>query len=34
VGDNEPAYVEIRLPVDAAITTDVIKIEFRCPPSV
>ena len=33
LNDDEPAYIEIRLPLGAAISSDVIKIEFRCPPT-
>jgi hypothetical protein len=29
--DDETAYVEIRLPLGASISTDVVKIEFTCP---
>ena len=32
--DDEPAFIEIRLPLGAPIATDIVKIEFRCPPSL
>src|ERR1700683_74347 len=31
LSDDETAFVEIRLPLGAPISTDIIKIEFRCP---
>jgi hypothetical protein len=33
LNDDEPALIEIRLPLGAAIYTDAIKIELRCPPT-
>jgi hypothetical protein len=32
LNDDEPAFIEIRLPIGAPISTDIVKIEVRCPP--